>query len=68
MEKIVFKILRRKIGAILAIMGLGLFFGNLGIMFVPTLASLFVVMLMLDGGADVSCHWGSSRLRVARTF
>jgi len=31
-------------------MGLGLFFANLGIMFVPILASLFVVMLMLDGG------------------
>ncbi len=50
MEKIALKILRKKIGTILAIMGLGLFFANLGIMFVPILASLFVVMLMLDGG------------------
>ena len=50
MEKIVLKILRKKIGTILAIMGLGLFFASMGIIFVPILASLFVVMLMLDGG------------------
>jgi uncharacterized membrane protein len=42
--------LREKIGTILAIMGLGLFFASMGIMFVPILASLFVVLLMLDGG------------------
>jgi len=50
MEKIVLKILRKKIGTILAIMGLGLFFASMGIIFVPILASLFVVMLMLEGG------------------
>ncbi len=42
--------LREKIGTILAVMGLGLFFASMGIVFVPILASLFVVMLMLDGG------------------
>ena len=42
--------LREKIGTILAVMGLGLFFVSMGIVFVPILASLFVVMLMLDGG------------------
>jgi len=50
MEKIALKILRKKIGTILAIMGLGLFFASMGIIFVPILASLFVVMLMLEGG------------------
>jgi len=44
------EILRQKIGTILAIMGLGLFFASTGIMFVPILTSLFVVILMIDGG------------------
>jgi hypothetical protein len=46
----VLETLRRKIGTILAIMGLGLLLANLGVLFVPILASLFLVMLMLDGG------------------
>ncbi|HEX9240672.1 MAG TPA: hypothetical protein VF910_08495 [Candidatus Bathyarchaeia archaeon] len=44
------EILREKIGTILAIMGLSLFFASMGIVFVPILASLFVVLLVLDGG------------------
>jgi hypothetical protein len=48
--KIMLEILREKIGTILAIMGLGLFFAGTGIMFVPILASLFLVILMIDGG------------------
>ncbi len=50
MKKIMLETLREKIGTILAVMGLGLFFASMGIVFVPILASLFVVMLMLDGG------------------
>jgi len=50
MKKIMLETLREKIGTILAVMGLGLFFAIMGIVFVPILASLFVVMLMLDGG------------------
>ena len=59
---------REKIGTILAIMGLGLFFASMGIVFVPILASLFVVLLMLDGGIDVSRPRSGSRRRSARTF
>jgi len=44
------EILREKIGTILAIMGLSLFFASMGIVFVPILASLFVVLSVLDGG------------------
>jgi hypothetical protein len=42
--------LRGKIGSILAMMGLCLFLASAGILLVPVLASLFVVLLLLDGG------------------
>jgi hypothetical protein len=42
--------LRGKISAILAVMGLCFFLVSAGILFVPVLASLFVVLLLLDGG------------------
>jgi len=50
MGKVMLESLRGKIGTILAVMGLCFFLASAGILFVPVLASLFVVLLLLDGG------------------